>query len=108
MRAYGAGVRAMAGMVLAIAATGCATRGTSVDHRMLLPQGGDRVEPESREPFVMPLALASPAPVFPATADAAATTDVGVCAETWLSAAVDVTRVAPVPSTPESAPRAPP
>src|SRR3546814_20428984 len=59
MRAYGAGVRAMAGMVLAIAATGCATRGTSVNHRMLLPQGGGRVELESRELFVMANALGS-------------------------------------------------
>ncbi|HEY9541875.1 MAG TPA: hypothetical protein VIR05_09595 [Luteimonas sp.] len=103
MRAYGAGVRAMAGMVLAIAATGCATRGTSVDHRMLLPQGGDRVELESRELFVMPIALASPEPVFPETDAAAATIDVEVCAEIWLSADGDVTRVAPFHATPECA-----
>src|SRR3546814_3220273 len=93
----------MAGMVLAIAATGCATRGTSVDHRMLLPQGGDRVELESRELFVMPIALASPEPVFPETDAAAATIDVEVCAEIWLSADGDVTRVAPFHATPECA-----
>jgi len=86
-------MQAMAGLVLAIAATGCATRSTHIDHRMLLPQGGDRVELESRELFVMPIALASPEPVFPETA--AASVDVEVCAEIWLSADGDVTRVAP-------------
>src|SRR3546814_11957611 len=96
MRAYGAGVRAMAGLALAIAATGCATRGTSIDHRMLLPQGGDRVELESRELFVMPIALASPEPVFPEADAAAAPLAVEVFAEIWLSAAADGTRVSPL------------
>lgn len=91
-------MRALAGLVLAIAATGCATRTTRVDHRMLLPPGGDRVELESRELFVMPIALASPEPVFPETAVGAV--DVEVCAEIWLSADGDVTRVVPFDTTP--------
>src|SRR3546814_14757139 len=90
MRAYGAGVRAMAGLALAIAATGCATRGTSIDHRMLLPQGGDRVELESRELFALPLARESPDPVFPETDAAAATIGGEGCRELWLSATGDV------------------
>ena len=102
MRACGTGARAMAALVLAIAAAGCATRSTSVDHRMLLPQGGDRVELESRELFVMPIALASPEPVFPETA--VGSVDVEVCVEVWLSADGDVTRVAPFDATPECAP----
>jgi len=91
----------MVGLVLVIVATGCATRSTSVDHRMLLPQGGDRVEVESRELFVMPIALASPEPVFPEAAGGSV--DVGICAEIWLSADGDVTRVAPFHATPECA-----
>src|SRR3546814_17566301 len=70
---------------------------------MLVPQGGDRVGRESRELFVMPIALASPEPVFPETDAAAATIDVEVCAEIWLSADGDVTRVAPSHATPECA-----
>lgn len=101
MHACGAGARTLAGLVLAAVATGCATRSSSVDHRMLLPQGGDRVELESRELFVMPVALASPEPVFPAAA--AGSVEVEVCAEIWLSADGDVTRVAPFHATPECA-----
>jgi hypothetical protein len=93
----------MAGLALAIVAAGCATRSSSVDHRMLLPQGGDRVELESRELFVMPVALASPEPVFPEMEAPAATVDVEVCAEIWLSVDGDVTRVAPFHATPECA-----
>src|SRR3546814_14382133 len=86
----------MAGLALAIAATGCATRGTSIDHRILLPQGRDRVELESRELFVMPIALASPEPVFPATDAAAATTAEDVCADACLSADDDVPSIVPL------------
>ena len=92
---------ATAGLVLAVIAAGCATRSTSVDHRMLLPQGGERVELESRELFVMPIALASPEPVFPEAA--VGSVDVEVCAEIWLSADGDVTRVVPFHATPECA-----
>jgi len=101
MAARGVDARAVAGLVLAIAATGCATRRTSVDHRMLLPSGGDRVELASQELFVMPVVLASPEPAFPETA--AGAVDVEVCAEVWLSADGDVTRVAPFDATPECA-----
>src|SRR3546814_4581172 len=51
----------------------------------------------------MPIALASPEPVFPETDAAAATIDVEVCAEIWLSADGDVTRFAPFHATPECA-----
>jgi len=102
MRACGTGMWAMAGLVLAIAATGCATRSKNVGHRMLLPQGGDQVELASRELFVMPVALASPEPVFPEAA--AASVDVEVCAEIWLSADGDVTRVVPFHDAPGCAP----
>src|SRR5690606_8795241 len=101
MQVRSPGVRTMATLVLAIVAAGCATRGTSVGHRMLLPQGGDRVELESRELFVMPVALASPEPVFPAAA--AGSVDVEVCAEIWLSADGDVTRIVPFDASPECA-----
>ncbi len=92
---------ATAGLALAVIAAGCATRSTSVGHRMLLPQGGDRVELESRELFVMPMALASPEPVFPEAA--VGSVDVEVSAEIWLSADGDVTRVAPFDATPDCA-----
>lgn len=96
----GVGAVMLAGLVL-VAATGCATRSTHVGHRMLLPQGGDRVELESRELFVMPIALASPEPVFPETAGGSV--EVEVCAEIWLSADGEVTRVAPFDASPECA-----
>src|SRR3546814_17132577 len=51
----------------------------------------------------MPIALASPEPVFPETDAAAATIDVEVCAEIWLSPDGDVTRVAPSHATPDCA-----
>src|SRR3546814_16057947 len=44
MRAYGAGVRSMAGLVLPLGSTACDTRGPSVDHRMLPPKGCNRLE----------------------------------------------------------------
>lgn len=46
----------------------------------------------------MPIALASPEPVFPEAA--VGSVDVEVCAEIWLSADGDVTRVAPFDATP--------
>lgn len=101
MRARGGGARALAGLVLLAAAAGCASRSAHVGHRMLLPQGGDRVELQSRELFVMPVALASPEPVFPEHADGSV--DVEVCAEIWLSADGEVTRVAPFDASPECA-----
>ena len=103
MRWRSGGSWTMAALVLAVAATGCATRSTSVDHRMLLPPGGDRVELESLELFVMPIALASPEPVFPGAEATAAAVEVEICAEIWLSAEGDVTRVAPFHATPECA-----
>jgi hypothetical protein len=80
--------------LLAIVVAGCATRTTHVDERMLLPAFGARHETDAREFFVMPMTLASPEPAFPADAVRAGTFELTVCAEIWLSASGDITRVA--------------
>ena len=80
--------------LLVIAVAGCATRTTHVDGRMLLPASGARHETDAREFFVMPMTLVSPEPVFPASSADAGTFEVTVCAEIWLSASGDITRVA--------------
>lgn len=82
-------------------AGGCATRSASVEHRMLLPQAGPRHAVESTQFFVMPVTLAAPEPVFPPVAAGAGAVEVTVCAEVWLSADGDITRVAPFDGAPE-------
>lgn len=77
------------------AIAGCATRSASVDHRMLLPQAGARHELAPTQLFVMPVTLAAPEPAFPVVADEPAPVEIVVCAEVWLSADGEVTRVAP-------------
>lgn len=98
----------MVALALAIATTGCATRSATVGHRMLLPETSDRHALAPTQFFVMPVALSAPEPVFPATADVGAPVDVVVCAEIWLSADGDITRVAPFDATPDCAPGADP
>ena len=95
--------RALAGLALVFAVAGCATRGTSVDHRMLLPQAGARHAVESTQFFVMPVSLAAPEPAFPETSGGAGAADVTVCAEIWLTADGDIGRVMPFEATPECA-----
>lgn len=84
-----------------MALAGCATRSATVDHRMLLPEIGDRHALAPEQFFVIPVALASPEPTFPAAAGVGAPADVVVCAEVWLSANGDITKVAPFDATPE-------
>lgn len=84
-------------------AGGCAIRSASVEHRMLPPQAGPRHALESTQFFVMPVTLAAPDPVFPAVAAETAAVEVTVCAEVWLSADGEVTRVAPFDGAPECA-----
>lgn len=95
------GVLAM--VTLSIAAAGCATRSVSVDHRMLLPEAGARHELAPTQVFVMPVTLAAPEPAFPVVVDASELVELVVCAEIWLSADGDVTRVAPFDGTPDCA-----
>jgi hypothetical protein len=90
---------------LVLFAAGCATRIANVDHRMLLPQGGDRIELESQQLFVMPIALGQPEPAFPSMQPGIAEpVEVTVCAELWLSTDGDITRVAPFDDAPGCAP----
>jgi hypothetical protein len=93
----------VAALVLVAAATGCATRSASIDHRMLLPQAGARHALESTQFFVMPVSLAAPEPVFPELAEDALAIDLTVCAEVWLSEDGDVSRVVPFDVTVECA-----
>ena len=86
-----------------MACAGCATSSASVDQRMILPESGARHELASTQFFVMPVTLASPEPVFPAAADAMAPVDVVVCAEIWLSADADITRIASFDGAPDCA-----
>jgi hypothetical protein len=88
---------------MSIAAAGCATRSASVDHRMLLPEAGARHELAPMQVFVMPVTLAAPEPAFPVVVDAGEPVEVVVCAEIWLSADGDVTRVAPFDGAPDCA-----
>ena len=78
----------------------CATHTAQVDHRLLLPQAGARHELAPSQLFVMPVTLAAPEPVFPAVTDAGTPVEIVVCAEIWLSADGDVTRVAPFDGAP--------
>ncbi|WP_051175948.1 hypothetical protein [Luteimonas mephitis] len=94
---------ALAAVALSIVVAGCASRSASVDHRMLLPEAGARHELAPTQLFVMPVTLAAPEPAFPAGADAGVPVEVVVCAEVWLSADGDVTRVAPFDGTPDCA-----
>jgi hypothetical protein len=93
----------LAVVTLSIAAAGCATRSASVDHRMLLPEAGARHELAPMQVFVMPVTLAAPEPAFPVVVDAGEPVEVVVCAEIWLSADGDVTRVAPFDGAPDCA-----
>lgn len=93
----------MVAMALVISASGCATRFANIDHRMLLPQGGDQIELQSQQLFVMPIALAQPQPAFPPQEAGAAPVEVTVCAELWLSADGDVARVLPFDDAPDCA-----
>ena len=63
---------------------------------MLLQPGTATYEMDELELFVMPLELQTPLPVFPSAIEAAEVQPVTVCAELWLSASGDVTRVAPI------------
>jgi len=97
----------IAGLALSmLAAAGCATRSTSVDHRMLLPETGARHEVTTTQFFVMPMTLASPEPAFPDVADAVGTVEVVVCTEIWLSADGEITRIAPFDAAPGCTPGA--
>jgi hypothetical protein len=91
----------MTALVLVIAAAGCTTRGTSVDHRMLLPQAGARHAVAPTQFFVMPVPLAAPEPMFPTIAGHAEAIDVTVCAEIWLSEDGGINRVMPFDATAE-------
>ncbi len=93
----------MATVVLAGSLAACATGSASVGHRMLLPDTGARHDIASTQLFVMPVTLAAPEPAFPAVAEAAKAIDVTVCAEVWLSADGDITRIAPFDGAPECA-----
>jgi hypothetical protein len=88
------GASAVPIMLLAIVIAGCATRTTHIDERMLFPASGARHETDARGFFVMPMTLASPQPAFPVSAAGTGTFEVTVCAEIWLSANGDITRVA--------------
>lgn len=100
---------AVAVLATIVATVGCATRSASVDHRMLLPPGGDRIELEPQQLFVMPIALSQPEPEFPlAEAGTTGPVEVTACAEVWLSAEGDVTRVTPFHDAPECEPGADP
>lgn len=81
----------------------CATHLASVDHRMLLPQGGNRIELEPQQVFVMPIPLAQPEPEFPQSIEAGLPVEVVVCAEIWLSEDGDVAKVAPFEGSPDCA-----
>ena len=70
---------------------------------MLLPQTGAQHAVTTTQFFVMPMALASPEPAFPAAADNAGAVEVVVCSEIWLSEDGDITRVAPVEAAPDCA-----
>lgn len=96
-----AGPLLAAAMVVGIA--GCATRSASVGHRMLLPGTGPQHAVEATQFFVMPMTLASPEPVFPQVAETREAFELTVCAEIWLSADGDITRVAPFDGAPECA-----
>jgi hypothetical protein len=89
--------------VAVLTAAGCATHSTSVGHRMLLPEDGPRHETEQSELFVMPVTLASPEPAFPTDVIVPSTYELTVCAEIWLSADGDITRIAPFDSALECA-----
>lgn len=97
-------MRAWVAAAACLAIAGCATRVADIDHRMLLPQGGDRIELGPQQLFVMPIALAQPEPAFPPVEAGAAPVGVTVCAELWLSADGDVTRVMPFDGAPGCAP----
>ena len=88
---------------MAVGIAGCATRSASVDHRMLPPATGPRHAVEATQFFVMPMTLASPEPAFPQLAEKPETFELTVCAEVWLSADGDITRVAPFDGAPECA-----
>lgn len=78
---------------------GCASTVETVDHRLLLQPGTETYTLDDYELFVMPVELAAPLPSFPAGVAEGAET-VFVCAETWLSADGDVTRVSPLHGVP--------
>jgi hypothetical protein len=93
----------LAVIALAMIATSCATRSAIVGHRMLLPEVGARHEVAPTQFFVMPIALASAEPVFPEITGAVEAIEITVCAEIWLSAEGNITRVAPFHDTEECA-----
>lgn len=103
MRAPARRALAVAALVWVLAATGCATRSASIDHRLLLPEAGVRHALESTQFFVMPVSLVAPEPVFPQLAEGAGAVDLTVCAEIWLSEDGDVSRVVPFDATLECA-----
>ncbi|MGV8931457.1 MAG: hypothetical protein ACOH1R_05015 [Luteimonas sp.] len=85
---------------LALVTPGCATRSASVDHRMLLPEAGVQHVVTATQFFVMPMTLSAPEPVFPDVADPGATVEIVVCAEIWLSADGEISRIAPLDAAP--------
>ena len=89
-------MRHQAVSVLAMLLAGCASSVETVDHQMLLQPGTAQYEMDDLEFFVMPMELDAPLPVFPEAVTAPEVAPVFVCAEIWLSADGDVTRVAPV------------
>lgn len=94
---------ALAVALLAGLPAACVTRSASVGHRMLLPGTGARYEPGPTGLFVMPLVLSSPEPEFPAAAGPVGSIEKTVCAEVWLSADGEITRVAPFDQSSECA-----
>lgn len=70
---------------------------------MLLPGTEARHALAPTELFVMPVTLAAPEPAFPGVAEGARAIDVTVCAEVWLSADGEITRIAPFEAAPECA-----
>ena len=80
---------------MATGVAGCAARSASVGHRMLPPATGPRHAVEATQFFVMPMTLTSPEPAFPQVAEMPGAFELTVCAEVWLSADGDITRVAP-------------
>lgn len=56
----------VAGLLLLVLATGCASQGGRVDREMVLPPGAARHELDDRQRFLMAVPVSDPMPVFPA------------------------------------------
>ena len=84
--------------VASVVNSGCATRSTAVESRMILPDGAARTEIREHQAFIMAIPIRTEDPVFPT--DEGEPREASVCVEFQVSGAGEVNSIQQIDSAP--------